>query len=217
MPSPNSRSRSPPRRRRDHANEDTRGDERAPSRRPRSMGGFRWKEKPRRDEDGGQNEQSERGSGSGGRGYYGRERERERERSPRRESDRYEERRQDGYRDRGAREDRRDRDRDRDRERRDRKERKEEKRKEKPVLTSGGEEMIRVTVNDRLGTKAQIPCFASDNIGDFKKLVAAQIGRKPHEIMLKRQGQRPFKDALSLADYEISNGVQLDLEIDTGD
>ncbi|KAI0593293.1 ubiquitin-like protein [Biscogniauxia sp. FL1348] len=81
----------------------------------------------------------------------------------------------------------------------------------------GGEEMIIVHVNDRLGTKAAIPCFASDRIKEFKIMVAARIGREPHEILLKRQGQRPFKDMLTLADYEISNGVQLDLEVDTGD
>ncbi|KAI0401213.1 ubiquitin-related domain-containing protein [Xylaria palmicola] len=81
----------------------------------------------------------------------------------------------------------------------------------------GGEEMIIVNVNDRLGTKAAIPCFASDRIKEFKIMVAARIGREPHEILLKRQGQRPFKDMLTLADYEISNGVQLDLEVDTGD
>lgn len=81
----------------------------------------------------------------------------------------------------------------------------------------GGEEMIIVTVNDRLGTKAQIPCFASDKIKDLRVLVGARVGRKPHEILLKRQGERPFKDQLSLADYEVHNGAQLDLEVDTGD
>lgn len=78
-------------------------------------------------------------------------------------------------------------------------------------------EMILVTVNDRLGTKAQIPCLASDTIGDFKKIVAMKIGRKPHEIMVKRQGERPFKDMLTLEDYGVGSGVQLDLELDTGD
>ena len=80
-----------------------------------------------------------------------------------------------------------------------------------------GEEMIIVNVNDRLGTKAAIPCLASDSIKNFKIMVAARIGREPNEILLKRQGMRPFKDMLTLADYEISNGVQLDLEVDTGD
>lgn len=31
--------------------------------------------------------------------------------------------------------------------------------------------------------------------------------------MLKRQGERPFKDALTLQDYGVSNGVQLDLYV----
>jgi hypothetical protein len=97
--------------------------------------------------------------------------------------------------------------------------------------------MIIVNVNDRLGTKAAIPCLGSDPVskyfclslmldlgkaltGDveaFKAMVAARIGRQPHEIMLKRQGERPFKDHLTLDDYGVSNGVQLDLELDTGD
>lgn len=89
--------------------------------------------------------------------------------------------------------------------------------KKKPKSTTPSEPMILVTVNDRLGTKAQIPCLPSDNVKAFKALVAAHIGRQPHEIMLKRQGERPFKDQLTLQDYGVSNGVQLDLELDTGD
>ena len=48
-------------------------------------------------------------------------------------------------------------------------------------------------------------------------MVAMRTGRQPHEIRLQRQGERPFKDHLTLEDYGISNGVQLDLEVDTGD
>ncbi|KAL2861678.1 ubiquitin-like protein [Aspergillus pseudodeflectus] len=77
--------------------------------------------------------------------------------------------------------------------------------------------MIVVHVNDRLGTKAAIPCLPSDTVGNFKALVAAHIGREPHEILLKRQGERPFKDFITLGDYSIGNGVQLDLEVGTGD
>jgi len=94
--------------------------------------------------------------------------------------------------------------------------------KENSVTTKQPPKSIRptfiiVTVNDRLGTKASIPCLPSDTIGDFKKLVAAQIGRKPQEILLKRQSERPFKDHISLEDYGVGNGVQLDLELNTGD
>lgn len=90
------------------------------------------------------------------------------------------------------------------------------KKPKKPVPLSN-EPMIIVNINDRLGTKAAIPCLASDSIKAFKAIVAAHIGRQPHEIMLKRQGERPFKDQLTLADYGVSSGVQLDLELDTGD
>ncbi len=86
-----------------------------------------------------------------------------------------------------------------------------------PIASSSSELMILVTVNDRLGSKTKIPCYASDPIKAFKIMVAAKIGRKPHEIMLKRQGERPMKDFLTLEDYGVSSGVQLDLELDTGD
>jgi hypothetical protein len=76
---------------------------------------------------------------------------------------------------------------------------------------------IIVNVNDRMGTKAAIPCYASDTVKNFKIMVAARIGRNPHEILLKRQGERPFKDHITLGDYGVGNGVQLDLEVDTGD
>ncbi|KAL8937626.1 MAG: hypothetical protein Q9211_003588 [Gyalolechia sp. 1 TL-2023] len=93
---------------------------------------------------------------------------------------------------------------------------KKEKKKE-PKIAPTAEPLIIVNVNDRLGTKAAVPCLASDSIRGFKAMVAARIGREPHEIMLKRQGERPFKDQLTLEDYGVSNGVQLDLEVDTGD
>jgi LAS seventeen-binding protein 5 len=91
------------------------------------------------------------------------------------------------------------------------------KEKKAPKLASGTEEFITIHVNDRLGTKATIPCLSSDSIRDLRLLVAARIGREPHEILLKRQGERPFKDFLTLEDYSIKNGMQLDLEVGTGD
>nr|POE62997.1 ubiquitin-like modifier hub1 [Quercus suber] len=86
-----------------------------------------------------------------------------------------------------------------------------------PTAPPSDEPMIIVNINDRLGTKAAIPCLASDSVKAFRAIVAAHIGRQPHEIMIKRQGERPFKDVLTLQDYGVSGGVQLDLEIDTGD
>ncbi|KAK3711310.1 hypothetical protein LTR37_009690 [Vermiconidia calcicola] len=94
---------------------------------------------------------------------------------------------------------------------------KKEKKSKPPPAPISNEPMIIVNINDRLGTKAAIPCLASDSVKAFKGIVAAHIGRQPHEIMLKRQGERPFKDQLTLEDYGVSSGVQLDLELDTGD
>lgn len=91
------------------------------------------------------------------------------------------------------------------------------KEKKKVVAVGPTEQPIRVFVNDRLGTKKEIPCYPSDSVKDFKAIVAMMIGRRPHEILLKRQGERPFKDQLTLQDYGVSNNVQLDLEVDTGD
>ncbi|RDA82520.1 hypothetical protein CP532_1658 [Ophiocordyceps camponoti-leonardi (nom. inval.)] len=91
------------------------------------------------------------------------------------------------------------------------------KRTTAPTTSAAQQEMIIVHVNDRLGTKSAIPCLPSDTIGQLKLMIAARIGRESGQIMLRRQGERPFKDMLSLEDYGISNGVQLDLEVDTGD
>ncbi|KAJ5235127.1 uncharacterized protein N7469_004295 [Penicillium citrinum] len=168
--------------------------------RPKKTGGFRWKEKRRDDDDRGDERRLDRGYRDRG----------DRARSPRRDRDG--ERYRDGPRDR-----RRD-DQDAPQEDREKKEKKEKKKKEKkPAAPQSSEPMIVVHVNDRLGTKAAIPCLASDPIKLFKAQVAARIGREPHEILLKRQGERPFKDQLTLEDYGVSNGVQLDLEVGTGD
>ncbi|GFF41349.1 ubiquitin-like modifier HUB1 [Aspergillus udagawae] len=176
--------------------------------RPRKAGGgFRWKDK-RHDGDRPGAEDSRLSRGYRDRG--------DRPRSPRRErdSDRY----RDSYRD-GDRERRRPDDSQRDERVEKKKEKKPEKKPEKKAVVApqSSEPMIVVHVNDRLGTKAAIPCLASDPIKLFKAQVAARIGREPHEILLKRQGERPFKDQLTLEDYGVSNGVQLDLEVGTGE
>lgn len=217
-PSRRSRSRSPPRQSK------------------KSSSGFKWKQKPsaadgddsRRDSRRSRYDDDPRGSSSrpSYRDDYRRDpRDRDSDR-PRdsRDADRDRNRDRDTRRrSRSPRRDRDDRPRDRDRDRDNRPPRREKKDKPAPApapapaAAVGGEEMIIVHVNDRLGTKAAIPCFGSDLVGQFKVMVAGRIGREPHEILLKRQGERPFKDHISLADYGVSNGVQLDLEVDTGD
>lgn len=189
---------------------------RSPSRRkapPKGSGGFRWKDQ----------RSSGRDSREDRENRYNRDRDR----------DRNDSRRTDNYRDRspqrdrgyGREEPRRDRvpkGPEADRNRREDKSGKDETgKKEKPAKKAApvksGQEMIIVHINDRLGTKTAVPCLPSDTIGQLKLMIAARIGREASQIMLRRQGERPFKDQLSLYDYGVSNGVQLDLELDTGD
>ncbi|KAI5813336.1 ubiquitin-related domain-containing protein [Pyronema omphalodes] len=70
--------------------------------------------------------------------------------------------------------------------------------------------MIEVISNDRLGKKVRVKCEPDDTIGDFKKLVAAQIGTSPEKIVLKKW-YSTFKDHITLADYEIGNGSSLEM------
>ncbi|KAL6238821.1 ubiquitin-related domain-containing protein [Aspergillus navahoensis] len=198
--------------------ESRRSRSRSPPRRPKVHGGFRWKDK-RPNNDGHKEDDARLDRGYRNRSPrrpYDRDRDRERDRDRYRERgdyrDRDRDRQRDNYRDK-YRERNRDSDRDPTRAPKEKKEK-----KPKPATPTGaGEAMIIVHVNDRLGTKAAIPCLPSDTVGNFKALVAAHIGREPHEILLKRQGERPFKDFITLADYSIGNGVQLDLEVGTGD
>ncbi len=162
--------------------------------RPRRGGGFKFKDRRRDDDNGPDDRDRDRDRRGGG----GLER---------------------GYRNRSS---RRDRDRDRERDRDDSKYGGKKDKERKPAAVAAAApaatgEMLVIYVNDRLGSKTAVPCLPTDTIGDLKKLVAARNGRRPHEIMLRRQGERPFKDQLTLEDYGISSGVQLDLEIDAGD
>lgn len=205
---------------------------RSPPRKAKKTGGFKWKQKSsaaddgsdRRDfrdsRDGRPSRYDDDHRGSSSRGYhddYRRDRDRDyRDRGRDRDN------RRNRSRSRSPRRDERDSRPARDGDRDGRPPRREKKDKAPAAAAAstapaGGEEMIIVHVNDRLGTKAAIPCLASDPVGAFKVIVAMKIGREPHQIMLKRQGERPFKDHITLGDYGVSNGVQLDLEVDTGD
>ncbi|QYS98992.1 Ubiquitin-like modifier HUB1 [Trichoderma simmonsii] len=196
-----------------------------PRRAPKGSGGFRWKDQSRPSDD-------NRGSYDSRRDRYGdRDRDRERERDRGRDRDYGDRRRdyRDRSRDRGGRDRYEGRPRSRSPRRHDSKpkdtsdkvkrdDKKEKKDTKAPKAAVGaGQEFIIVHVNDRLGTKSAIPCLPSDTVGQFKLMIAARIGREAGQIMLRRQGERPFKDHITLEDYGISNGVQLDLEVDTGD
>ncbi|CAH2446935.1 Ubiquitin-like modifier [Komagataella phaffii CBS 7435] len=70
--------------------------------------------------------------------------------------------------------------------------------------------MIEVICNDRLGKKIRVKCLPSDTIGDFKKLLSLQIGTSWEKITLKK-GYQVFKDHITLEDYEINDGMNLEL------
>jgi len=70
--------------------------------------------------------------------------------------------------------------------------------------------MIEVTCNDRLGKKVRVKCDADDTVGDLKLLIAAQTGTRPEKIILKKW-YTIFKDHITLRDYEINDGMNLEL------
>ncbi|RAR11197.1 4A/4B type thioredoxin-like protein [Stemphylium lycopersici] len=190
-----------------------------PPRKPKNFSGLKYKgDRERRDPDRRRDEGRDRD-----RGDRSDRRPRDHDRSNRRRADSRSPRprstnRSDRRRSRSPRSHRhRDSDRERERRPRDPDRAKEPKKAAAPAAATPSEPMILVTINDRLGTKTQVPCLPSDPIKLLKAMVAAKIGRPVHEIMLKRQGERPFHDNLTCADYAISNGVQIDLELNTGD
>ncbi|XP_077716150.1 ubiquitin-like protein 5 isoform X1 [Canis aureus] len=75
--------------------------------------------------------------------------------------------------------------------------------------------MIEVVCNDRLGKKVRVKCNTDDTIGDLKKLIAAQTGTRWNKIVLKKwflsHRYTIFKDHVSLGDYEIHDGMNLEL------
>ena len=133
------------------------------------------------------------------------------------------------------RERKRDRDRDRDRDRskdreHERKSRKKKRHKDKhrdkneesneinaPQASNsanqGTSEMIEVILNDRLGKKIRVKCNDDDTVGDLKKLVAVQTGTRPEKIRIQKW-YIVYKDHISLADYEMKDGMGLELYYD---
>jgi ubiquitin-like protein 5 len=70
--------------------------------------------------------------------------------------------------------------------------------------------LIEVIANDRLGRKVRVKCSPDDTVGDLKKLIAAQTGTDWRKIQLKKW-YNIFKDHITLADYEIHDGMSLEM------
>ncbi|GMF60183.1 unnamed protein product [[Candida] boidinii] len=71
-------------------------------------------------------------------------------------------------------------------------------------------EMIEVVCNDRLGKKIKVKCLPSDTIEDFKKVLSLQIGTDYTKLVLKK-GYMIYKNHITLEDYEIHDGTNLEL------
>ncbi|KAK2918714.1 hypothetical protein Q8A73_003085 [Channa argus] len=78
------------------------------------------------------------------------------------------------------------------------------------LIVCNSKKMIEVVCNDRLGKKVRVKCNSEDTIGDLKKLIAAQTGTRHDKIVLKKW-YTIFKDHVSLGDYEIHDGMNLEL------
>jgi ubiquitin-like protein 5 len=72
------------------------------------------------------------------------------------------------------------------------------------------ERMMEVICNDRLGQKVRVKCLPSDTVGDLKRLVAAHTGTRAERIRLQKANV-VFKDHITLGDYEIHDGMGLEM------
>ena len=72
------------------------------------------------------------------------------------------------------------------------------------------DEIIEIVLNDRVGKKIRVKCSPDDTIGDLKKLVAAQCGVRAEKIRIQKW-HTIYKDAITLGDYEIKDGMGLEM------
>ena len=72
--------------------------------------------------------------------------------------------------------------------------------------------MIEVVLDDRLGKKVRVKCNEDDTIGDLKKLAAAQLGTRPEKLKIQKW-YTVYKDHITLQDYEIHDGMGLELYV----
>lgn len=73
--------------------------------------------------------------------------------------------------------------------------------------------LIEVVVNDRMGKRQRIKCCPTDTVLQFKKLISAQIGTRAEKIRLQK-ANIIFKDHITLDDYEIKDGMGLEMYYD---
>lgn len=71
--------------------------------------------------------------------------------------------------------------------------------------------MIEVLVNDRLGKKVCVKCLEEDTIGEFKQVLSVQLGTASAAKIVLQKGGSVLKDHITLEDYEIYDGTNLEL------
>lgn len=71
--------------------------------------------------------------------------------------------------------------------------------------------MIEVLVNDRLGKKVCVKCLEEDTIGEFKQVLSVQLGTASATKIVLQKGGSVLKDHITLEDYEIHDGTNLEL------
>ena len=70
--------------------------------------------------------------------------------------------------------------------------------------------MMEVIVNDRLGQKVRVKCMPDDTVGMLKQLISAHTGVRAEKIRLQKS-HVIYKDHITLNDYEINEGMQLEM------
>ena len=76
--------------------------------------------------------------------------------------------------------------------------------------SNGGSRMIELVLNDRLGKKVRVKCNSDDTVGVLKRLAAAQLGTQ-HDRLVIKKWYTIYKDHVRLDDYEIHDGMGLEL------
>jgi len=82
--------------------------------------------------------------------------------------------------------------------------------KPKDVSHSKSKRMIEVVLNDRLGKKVRVKCNNTDTVLVLKKLAAAQLGTRYEKLRIQKW-YNIYKDHISLMDYEVHDGMGLEL------
>lgn len=70
--------------------------------------------------------------------------------------------------------------------------------------------MMEITLNDRLGKKIKVKCNSEDTVGELKLLVGAMMGMRSEKLRFQKF-YTVFKDHITLADYEVVDGMNLEL------